>query len=129
MSDSLRIILTSGTREKLQMAAMTAAVAAAGGTDVQVFVSMNALLFFRRESAPEAPAEGEVGRLLIARNAPRFLDLFAQAVDLGSAQIYPCSMAMDVLSLGPADLAPYMGKPMGLTKFLSELAGSHVLSF
>ncbi|MHB1671731.1 MAG: DsrE/DsrF/DrsH-like family protein, partial [Acidiferrobacter sp.] len=100
MSDRLCIIVTSGTREKLQMAAMTAAVAAAGGSDVGLFVSMNALAFFRREGAPEAPAEGEVGRLLKARHAPRFQDLFAQAVDLGSVKIYPCSMAMDILSLG-----------------------------
>ncbi|WP_297374747.1 DsrE family protein [Acidiferrobacter sp.] len=129
MSDRICIIMTSGTREKLQMAAMTAAVASAGGTDVGIFVSMNALPYFRREGAPEAPAEGDVGHALKARNAPRFLDLFAQAVDLGSARIYPCSMALDVLSLGPADLVSYLEKPTGLTKFLSELEGSHVLTF
>ncbi len=129
MSDRLSIIVTSGTREKLQMAAMTAAVAAAGGSDVGLFVSMNALAFFRREGAPEAPAEGEVGHLLKARHAPRFQDLFAQAVDLGSVKIYPCSMAMDILSLGPGDLLPYLDKPTGLTKFLAELEGSHVLTF
>lgn len=129
MSDRLSIIVISGTREKLQMAAMTAAVAAAGGGDVGLFVSMNALTFFRREGAPEAPAEGEVGQALEARHAPRFQDLFAQAVDLGSVKIYPCSMAMDVLSLGPGDLVPYLEKPTGLTKFLAELEGSHVLTF
>lgn len=129
MSESLRIVVTSGTREKLQMAAMMAAVASAGGTDVAVFVSMNALLFFRREGAPEAPNEGEVGRLLQTKKAPRFLELFQQAVDLGSAKIYPCSMAMDVLSLTQADLASHLERPMGLTKFLSEMEGTHVLTF
>jgi len=129
MSDSLRIIVTSGTREKLQMAAMIVAVAAAGGTDVAVFVSMNALLFFCKEGAPEAPSEGEVGRLLVAKKAPCFLDLFQQAVGLGSVKIYPCAMAMDVLALEPKDLAVYLEKPMGLTRFLSELDGSHVLTF
>lgn len=129
MSDSLHIIATSGTREKLQMAAMIAAVAAAGGTDVAVFVSMNALPLFRREGAPEAPNEGEMGRLLQTKKAPRFLELFQQAVDLGSTKIYPCSMAMDVLSLTMGDLAPYLERPMGLTKFLSEMEESHVLTF
>lgn len=129
MSDRLHIIVTSGTREKLQMAAMIAAVAAAGETEVSVFVSMNALPFFRKEGALEAPPEGEVGRLLASKKAPHFLDLFAQAVDLGSVKIYPCSMAMDILSVGSADLVTYLEKPMGLTKFLSEFEGSHVLTF
>ncbi|MHB8253805.1 MAG: DsrE/DsrF/DrsH-like family protein [Acidiferrobacter sp.] len=129
MSDRLSIIVTSGTREKLQMAAMIAAVAAAGGTDVAVFVSMNALAFFRKKGPPDALPEGEVGRLLVAKNAPKFLELFHQAVDLGSAKIYPCSMAMDILSVAPEDLVPYLEKPMGLTKFLSELDGSSVLTF
>jgi peroxiredoxin family protein len=129
MSDSLHIIVTSGTREKLQMAAMIAAVAAAGGTEVAVFVSMNALAFFRKEGAPEAPCEGEMGQLLQKKKAPRFLELFQQAVDLGSTKIYPCSMAMDVLSVTLDDLAPYLERPMGLTKFLSEIEGSHVLTF
>ncbi|HUW98748.1 MAG TPA: DsrE/DsrF/DrsH-like family protein [Acidiferrobacter sp.] len=129
MSESLSVIVTSGTREKLQMAAMITAVAAAGGTDVAVFVSMNALLFFHKDGAPEAPPEGEVGRLLLAKKAPRFLELFEQAVELGSVKIYPCSMAMDVLALEPEDLAAYVEKPVGLTKFLSELDGSHVLTF
>ena len=111
------------------MAAMITAVAAAGGTDVAVFVSMNALLFFRRVNATEPSVEGEVGRLLMTKKAPSFQDLFRQAVDLGSVKIYPCSMAMDVLAVGPADLVAYMGPPMGLTKFLSELDDSHVLTF
>ena len=129
MSYNLRLIVTSGTLEKLQMAAMITAVAAAGGTEVAVFISMNALLFFRRLDALEPSVEGEVGRLMLSKKAPSFRDLFRQAVDLGSVKVYPCSMAMDVLGVDPADLMPYMGAPMGLTKFLSELDESHVLTF
>ncbi len=129
MAQNLRIIITSGTREKLQMAAMITAVAAAGGTEVAVFVSMNALLFFRRGNTTEPSSEGEVGRILTTKKAPSFLDLFRQAVDLGSVHIYPCSMALDVLAVGPPDLVAYMEAPMGLTKFLSELDDSHVLTF
>lgn len=129
MAESVHIIVTSGTREKLQMAAMITAVAAAGGSDVSVFLSMNALVFFKKQAIPEVPCEGEVGRLLVTKKAPHFLDLFAQAVDIGSVKIYPCSMAMDVLALGQEDLVPYMERPMGLTKFLSELGTGPVLSF
>ncbi len=129
MSDRLAIIMTSGTREKLQMAAMTAAVAAAGGSEVLVFVSMNALLAFRRDQAPEAPPEGEVGRLLASKGAPRPTDLFRQAVELGSVKVFPCSMAMDVLALAPEALLDYLDKPTGLTKFLSELGAYPTLTF
>jgi len=129
MPDRLHIIVTSGTREKLQMAAMTAAVAGVGGADVDVFVSMNALTYFRVVGASAAPCEGEVGRLLESKRAPEFLELFEQAVELAAVKIYPCSMAMDVLSLKPSDLAPYLEHPLGLTKFLSDIDGSHVLTF
>lgn len=111
------------------MAAMITAVAAAGGTEVAVFVSMNALAFFTRLSASEPSSEGEMGRLLLAKKAPSFRDLFRQSIDLGSVKVYPCSMAMDILGLEPKDLMAYMAAPMGLTKFLSELDESHVLTF
>lgn len=129
MAQNLRLIVTSGTREKLQMAAMITAVAAAGGTEVSVFVSMNALLYFRRANTTEPGSEGEVGQILTAKKAPSFLDLFRQAVELGSVRIYPCSMAMDVLGVASQDLVAHMEAPMGLTKFLSEFDDSHVLTF
>ena len=46
MSDKISILCVSGSHEKMQMAAMVAAVAGAGGTDVSVFLSMNALPFY-----------------------------------------------------------------------------------
>jgi peroxiredoxin family protein len=129
MSDKLHLILTSGTREKLQMAGMIAAVAAVTDTEVSVFLSMNALTYFIKGRDKQAPAEGELGTLMNAKNVPSFTDLFKQAVDLGNARIYPCSMAMDVLDVTEADLDPHLGKPMGLTKFLDGIGGSHVLTF
>ncbi len=41
-----------------------------------------------------------------------------------SAKIYPCSMAMDVLSAKREDLEPYLSEPLGLTKFLSDAAAA-----
>lgn len=130
MAKRLQVILTSDTREKMQMAAMITAVAAAMGNEVVVFVSMNALRYFRKGAVSvEIPCEGEVGRLLGDKKAPAFLDLFSQAAALGTAQVVPCSMAMDILGLKPEDLIGYMGHPMGLTKFLSAFDDSHVLTF
>lgn len=129
MAHKLYLIVTSGTREKLQMAGMTAAVAAASGTDVSVFLSMNALGYFVKGRETAAPAEGELGRLMQDKKAPRFTDLFRQAVELGGAKLYPCSMAMDILAVSETELDPVLQKPLGLTKFLSDMEGAQALTF
>jgi peroxiredoxin family protein len=129
MSGRLGIILVSETREKLQMAAMVASVGAVSGNAVSVFVSMNALKYFVKGADKRAPAEGAVGHVLESRKAPPFDELFRQAVELGDAKIYPCSMAMDLLELKPDDLEPYVEKAMGLTKYLDEASDAQVWTF
>jgi len=118
----ISVIVVSDSIERLQMAAMVASVGAVSGNEVTVFLSMNALAQFRRAAPPEAQAEGEVGRLIVSKKAPPFRQLFRQAVELGDAKIHPCSMALDILGLGAQDVEPFIGEPMGLTKFL-EIAG------
>jgi peroxiredoxin family protein len=129
MSNRLSIMVVSGNRERLQMAAMVASVAAVGGSDVRVFLSMNALPFFVKGKPKDAPAEGKVGELLAQKKVPPFAELFSNAVELGDAKIYPCSMAMDVLELEHGDLEPYVGEAMGLTKFLDDASEGQVWSF
>lgn len=128
-ASKLRIVVVSGMRERLQMAAMVASVGAVSGEDVMVFLSMNALPYFARGASQDAPAEGPVGELMAQKNVPPFKHLFEQAVELGDAKIHPCSMAMDVLELAPGDLEPYMGEPLGLTKFLDDCKDAQVWSF
>jgi peroxiredoxin family protein len=125
----ISIIVVAGTRERLQMAAMIAAVGAVSGDEVTVFLSMNALAFFRRGAAAEAPAEGDFGRELARKNTPDFKTLFEQAVELGEAKVHPCSMAVDVLGVTRDDLEPWIAEPLGLTKFLSDAHGGQVWSF
>jgi peroxiredoxin family protein len=129
MSGRLGIILVSETREKLQMAAMVASVGAVSGNAVSVFVSMNAMKYFVKGGNKHAPVEGDVGRALERKKAPPFDELFRQAVELGDAKIYPCSMAMDLLELKPDDLEPYVEKAMGLTKYLDEASDAQVWTF
>ena len=129
MSDSISIIVTSGHREKLQMAAMVASVGAVSGAKVTVFLSMNALDHFRKGGPGEAPNEGAFGTLLRDKKAPEFKTLFEQAVELGNADVRPCSMAMDVSGLQPSDLESYIGEPLGLTKFLDDARGSQIYTF
>ena len=122
-------MVLSDKREALQMAGMVASVGAVSGHDVLVFVSMNALRYFRRNAQERAPAEGPMGRLLEEKNVMPFQDLFAHAVDLGGARIHPCSMAVDVLDVQPGELVAYMGEPMGLTQFLDEAVDAQVWTF
>lgn len=123
------IVITSGSREKLQFAAMMASVAAVSAYEVTVFISMNALPHFVAGTEPDAPCEGEMGRLIESKNVPEFMHLFEQAVELGGANVHPCSMAMDILGVNESQLNPLLGAPMGLTKFVSMAEGGQCWSF
>lgn len=127
---ALNIVLVSGTREKLQMAAIIAAVSAVSGEQVNVFVSMNAIVYFLVDGvAKDAPSEGVLGDLLESKNAPPFMQLVEQAVELGEAKFYPCFMAMDLLGAGEDQLLPFMQKPVGLTKFMADAKQDQVMVF
>jgi peroxiredoxin family protein len=128
-SPKICIMVVSSSLERLQMAAMVASVGAVSGSDVSVFLSMNALSFFIKGRNAAAAPEGEFGRVMAGKNVPPFKDLFHRAVDLGGAKIHPCSMAMDVLGTHREDLEPYLSEPLGLTKFLVDAAGSQVWTF
>lgn len=128
-SGKLNIVVVSGTRERLQMAAMVASVGAVSGSEVAVFVSMNALPFFVKGGEQVAPVEGTLGALMEQRKAPPFKELFRQAVELGDARIFPCSMAMDVLGVVPEGIEPFLAEPLGLTRFLSDAEDGQVWTF
>jgi peroxiredoxin family protein len=123
------IIVVSGSREKIQFAAMMASVAAVSDYEVTVFISMNALLHFVTRETAGVPNEGEMGKLMAEKNVPEFLSLFEQAVELGDARIHPCSMAVDILGIGEDELKPFLAEPMGLTKFISLADGGQCWSF
>ena len=128
-SDRISVMVTSGNREQLQMAAMVASVGAVSGNDVTVFISMNALKFFIKENQEKAPVEGEMGSLMEEKNAPDFMELFGQAVEYGDAKISPCSMAVDILEVTQDDLEEFVSEPMGLTTFLSDSFEGQVWHF
>jgi peroxiredoxin family protein len=128
-SNKISIIALSDKREQLQMAGMVASVGAVGGSEVLVFLSMNALRYFVKGAGARAPAEGPMGELMEQKKVIAFQQLFAHAVELGGAKIHPCSMAMDVLGLQPGQLEDFVGEPMGLTHFLDCAAAGQVWSF
>ena len=130
MAQKISIVCVTGTREKLQMAAMFASVAATTGDQVSVFLSMNALPYFVKGRAEDAPVEGELGALMAReKGVPSFKLLFQQAVELGDASLLPCSMALDLMKLSKDDLDTAVGPATGLTRFLSDAEGGQLLTF
>jgi peroxiredoxin family protein len=125
----LFVVCLTGTREKLQFAAMTASVAAVCGRPVSVFLSMNALPFFLKDPPKAAANEGALGEMMDAKKAPSFQHIFEQAVDLGDAKIHACSMAMDVMGLREDQLAGCVSGPLGLTKYLNDAEGGQIVVF
>ena len=123
------VVVVSGSIERLQMAAMVASVAAVSGQEVLVFLSMNAMSYFVKGSTTKAPHEGEMGALIANNKVPEFRTLFQQAVELGDAKIYPCSMALDILGIEQESLEDYLEPPTGLTKFLHDSSDGQVWTF
>jgi peroxiredoxin family protein len=128
-SSKICVVVISGSLEHLQMAAMVASVAAVSGSEVLVFVSMNALPHFIKGRNLKATHEGEMGALMASKKVPEFKTLFEQAIELGGAKIYPCSMAMDVLGVEQEELEDYLEMATGLTKFLHDGQGGQVWTF
>ncbi|MGO8755486.1 MAG: DsrE/DsrF/DrsH-like family protein [Gallionellaceae bacterium] len=128
-TSKLCVVVVSGSLERLQMAAMVASVGAVSGQEVMVFLSMNALSYFEKGKSRKAPHEGEMGKLMASKNVPEFKTLFKQAVELGDARIYPCSMAMDVLGIEQDGLEDYLEKATGLTKFLHDAQNGQIWTF
>ncbi|MDH3318755.1 MAG: DsrE family protein [Betaproteobacteria bacterium] len=129
MANRISIVVVSGSLERLQMAAMVASVGAVSGDEVTVFLSMNALRHFTRGTGEPPAAEGPFGRSLQEKKGPGYRQLFQSAAELGDAKIHPCSMAVDVLGVGPGDLEPWVREPLGLTRFLSDAHGAQVWTF
>jgi peroxiredoxin family protein len=112
------------------MAAMTASVAAVSERPVEVFVSMNALLAFRKNAGSARYSGGEFSKMMLERKAPDAIDLFGQGKMLGEMTINACSMAMDVGKFELDDFADDVIDGVGgLTKFLADAETGQLVVF
>ncbi len=126
----LYILLCSGEHEKIQMAAMTASVAAVSDRPVTVFVSMNAILAFAKgRDKDERYQGGHFSKLFKEKKVPDAIELFGQGKMLGDLRMWACSMVMDLLDWEPGDLADDLfDEVVGLTKFLSEAESGDLMT-
>lgn len=125
MSDTLALVLFSGTDDKLNAAAVLTAGAAALGRPVHLFLQYWALDAFRKDRieadhglAPEAGAAGRAAvDALRAAGQSSWAETLRQAKDLGEVEIQACSLSMDLLHLEESDLDPLVDGVEGVTAF------------
>lgn len=129
--DKLAVLLVSGDLEKIQAGAMIASVAAQMEREVTVFVSMDALLAFKKETVESKnfKTSGEVGRAIIEKNAPPFVELLRMGREMGNMKIFACSMVLDMFNLKLEDLVDIFDKQMGVAAFVNKTEGSQVMVF
>lgn len=124
------ILLCSGEHEKIQMAAMTASVAAVSDRPVTVFVSMNAILAFEKgKSREDRYHGGHFSKIFMETKVPDALELFGQGRMLGELKMYACAMVMDLMHWSEENLAEDLfDGQMGLTKFLADAEAGDLMT-
>ncbi len=135
MTETLSIVLFSGTDDRLQSAAILAGGAAALGRPVNVLLQFWALEAFRKErdGAPPrlAPEAGSPGEQAVRERAPQgrlnWLETFREAKELGEVSINACSASMDLLALDRSQLDPLVDGTVGVATFFIEAEGGQLL--
>ena len=133
MSDSLSIVLFSGTDDKLHAAATIAAGAAAMGMPVNMLLMYWALDAFRADRI-----SNEHG-LAYDATRPRsnepvehigdipWLETFRQAKELGEVSIRACAGSLATLGLDAAALDPLVDDTGGIAAFLAAADDGQIL--
>jgi peroxiredoxin family protein len=125
MSDTINLVLFSGTDDKLQVASVLTAGAAALGKRVNIFLQYWALDAFRADRIDAdhglAPEAGPAGRAAVdalrAAGQASWKETLIQARELGDVDIQACSLSMDLLHIEQSDLDPIVDGVEGVTAF------------
>ncbi len=124
----LAIVLASGELEKVQAASIIASVASTLGNEVIVFATMDGLLAFKKDVVEKkAWKMGELGKGMIEKNAPLFIDTLKQAKELGNLKLYACGMIMDMLGLSLDEFVDVFDGVVGVSEFLGMVEDAKVL--
>jgi peroxiredoxin family protein len=133
VSDSLSIILFSGTDDKLHAAATIAAGAAAMDRPVNILLQYWALDAFRAEriandhglayDAARPRFNEPVGRV----GEIPWLETFRMAKELGEISILACAGSLEVLGIDVTTLDPLVDSSGGIATFLVAAEGGQIL--
>lgn len=126
---SLAIILMSEDLEKLHAGSLVGSVASMSGMKVNVFVTMNALKAFLKETATNRDFKtGTVGKEMLAKKIPLFDELLKNGKELGDISIYGCAMAMDVMGWKKEDMIDVFDDVIGVSTFLGMAQNGQVIT-
>ena len=129
-SAPLFILLCSGEHEKLQMAAKIASLGAVSNRPVEVFVSMNAILAFAKDTPEDQRYRGGAfSKSLHDKHAPSAARLFQQGREFGDLKMWACSMALDIQGWEMGHLVEGLfDGALGLTRFMSDAEGGQFIT-
>jgi peroxiredoxin family protein len=133
VSETLSMVLFSGTADKLHAAATLAAGAAAMDRPVNILLQYWALDAFRSDRldvnhglAWDAMADG-ASRPVKGTAAIPWLDTFRMAKELGAISILACSGSLDVLGIDATALDPLVDDSGGIASFLAAADNGQIL--
>jgi len=125
------IVLASEELEKIQAASMIGSVAAVSDVPVELFVTMNALNAFEKETVENGSfVVGQVGEYMMSGESGEmslFTDQLAQGKEIGPLSVYACSMAMDVQGKHLDDYVDVFDEELGIAGFLQHAADKNVI--
>lgn len=127
--EKISFVLASDEIEKLHAGCLMASVASVSQMDASVFVTMNAIIAFRKETIEKRSFKvaGEIGRRLLEKNGQMFYDLLSQGKMIGSLKVYACSMALELMQEDLGHYHPVFDETLGVSGFLALVAEGQVL--
>jgi peroxiredoxin family protein len=135
MADTMALVLSSETADKLQAAATMASGAAAMGVETHLFLTFWGLHAFRRSvigtQLPMSAGYGEtaeqMGKLMRDKGVAPWHEVLRDAKDVGDVRFHACAMTADLMDLTEDDLDPMVDDVIGVATFVELSAGARTL--
>ncbi|EJN59807.1 DsrE/DsrF/DrsH-like family protein [Halogranum rubrum] len=125
------IVLASGELERITAASIIGSVAAAMDIPVAVFVTMDGLRAFERETVENRDFDGgAIAQAMVTAEdvqVPLFTEQLAQAKEIGPLELYACTMVMDLLGTTLDDYVDVFDGELGVAGFLERAEGKEVI--
>lgn len=133
--DSLNIVMSTGTVDKLINLGVLTQTAANLGMPVRIFVTATAVPAFRKEGYKTAnvlpygfdKVMAEIGAGLQRLKSGDWHAMLITAKEIGDVKIYMCSLMADSLKLKKPDLDPMIDDIVGAAAFMQGAANGEVI--
>jgi len=125
------IVIATDEFEKITAASVISSIAAASDIPVEIFVTMNGLKAFERETVETKEFNtGKLGEAMLENEdaeVPLFTEQFEDAKAIGDMNLYACTMAMDMWGKTLDDYVDLFDEELGVSGFLNKAADKQVI--